>query len=423
MIDIKHQIDSAVNAARGEIVSYIQSLVQSPSLANDEGSVQKLISEKLETLGLAPEKVPVYFDDLKNHPAFCDDGYSPDSRYNVVGHWKNDGGGKSIILNGHVDVVPTGPLELWDESPWSGSVNNNRIYGRGSCDMKAGLASGIFAVQILQCIGFEPTGNVMIQSVVGEESGGCGTLTNIVKGYTADATIILEPTSLKVCPIQSGALTFRLKVQGKATHAAMRWDGVSAIEKFHLIHQSILKFEKERHQSFDIKYYEFKDRVAPINIGTIKGGEWHSTVPESVVVEGRLGVFPGESAQDARDAFETHLQTISKTDVWLKENLPIVEWFEGQFESGKTDINHPLIQSLSDCYHQTTGDAPIIEGVTYGSDLRLFTNHAHIPAVLFGPGDVRLAHAANEYVEIDEVITTVKIIANMIVAWCGSSHE
>ena len=423
MIDIKHQIDSAVNAARGEIVSYIQSLVQSPSLANDEGSVQKLISEKLETLGLAPEKVPVYFDDLKNHPAFCDDGYSPDSRYNVVGHWKNDGGDKSIILNGHVDVVPTGPLELWDESPWSGSVNNNRIYGRGSCDMKAGLASGIFAVQILQCIGFEPTGNVMIQSVVGEESGGCGTLTNIVKGYTADATIILEPTSLKVCPIQSGALTFRLKVQGKATHAAMRWDGVSAIEKFHLIHQSILKFEKERHQLYDIKYYEFKDRVAPINIGTIKGGEWHSTVPESVVVEGRLGVFPGESAQDARDAFETHLQTISKTDDWLKENLPIVEWFEGQFESGKTDINHPLIQSLSDCYHQTTGDAPKIEGVTYGSDLRLFTNHAHIPAVLFGPGDVRLAHAANEYVEIDEVITTVKIIANMIVAWCGSSHE
>jgi acetylornithine deacetylase len=289
--------------------------------------------------------------------------------------------------------------------------------------MKAGLTSAIFAIQILQSIGFEPKGNVMIQSVVGEESGGCGTLTNIVNGYTADAAIILEPTALNVCPIQSGALTFRLKVQGKATHAAMRWDGVSAIEKFHLIHRSILEFEKERHQSFDIKYYESKDRVAPINIGTIKGGEWHSTVPETVVAEGRLGVFPGESAQDARDTFETHLQTISETDDWLKDNIPTVEWFEGQFESGQTETNHPLIQSLSDCYHQTTGDAPIIEGVTYGSDLRLFTNHAHIPAVLFGPGDVRLAHAANEYVEIDEVITTVKIIANMIVAWCESSHE
>ena len=423
MTDIKHQIDSAVDAAWEEIVSFIQASVQSPSLANNEGPVQELVQNKLDSLGLITRRIPVIFDAIKDHPAFCDDGFSPNTRVNVIGQWNNDGGGKSLILNGHVDVVPTGPEELWHESPWSGSIKNGKIYGRGSTDMKGGLSAAIFAVQILQKIGFKPNGNVMVQSVVGEESGGCGTLTNIVKEYSADAAVILEPTSLKISPIQSGALTFRLKIQGKATHAAMRWDGVSAIEKFNLIHQSILEFEKERHQSFDIKYYESKDRVAPINIGTIKGGEWHSTVPETVVAEGRLGVFPGESAQDARDTFETHLKTISETDDWLKENLPIVEWFEGQFESGKTDINHPLIQSLSDCYHQTTGDAPIIEGVTYGSDLRLFTNHAHIPAVLFGPGDVRLAHAANEYVEIDEVITTVKIIANMIVAWCGSSHE
>ena len=423
MTDIKHQIDSAVDAAWEEIVSFIQTSVQSPSLANNEGPVQELVQNKLDSLGLITRRIPVIFDAIKDHPAFCDDGFSPNTRVNVIGQWNNDGGGKSLILNGHVDVVPTGPEELWHESPWSGAIKNGKIYGRGSTDMKGGLSAAIFAVQILQKIGFKPNGNVMVQSVVGEESGGCGTLTNIVKEYSADAAVILEPTSLKISPIQSGALTFRLTIPGRATHAAMRWDGVSAIEKFNLIHQSILEFEKERHQSFDIKYYESKDRVAPINIGTIKGGEWHSTVPETVVAEGRLGVFPGESAQDARDTFETHLKTISETDDWLKENLPIVEWFEGQFESGKTDINHPLIQSLSDCYHQTTGDVPIIEGVTYGSDLRLFTNHAHIPAVLFGPGDVRLAHAANEYVEIDEVITTVKIIANMIVAWCGSSHE
>ncbi|MBC8345494.1 MAG: ArgE/DapE family deacylase [Candidatus Marinimicrobia bacterium] len=423
MTDLQKKIDSMVDATQGEIVSFIQTLVQSPSLANDEGPIQELVSEKLKSLHLDVEKVPVLFDELISHPAFCGDGFSPDSRVNVIGEWNNNSNGKSLILNGHMDVVPTGPEKLWDESPWSGSVKSNRIYGRGSCDMKAGLSSAIFAIQILQKVGFKPNGNIMIQSVVGEESGGCGTLTNIVNGYTADAAIILEPTSLKVCPIQSGALTFRLKVQGKATHAAMRWDGVSAIEKFNLIHQSILDFERERHELFEVDYYESKDRVAPINIGTIQGGEWHSTVPESVVAEGRLGVFPGESAQDARDAFETHLQAISETDGWLKENLPTVEWFEGQFESGQTEVNHPLIQTLSDCYLQTTKDTPIIEGVTYGSDLRLFTNHAHIPAVLFGPGDVRLAHAANEYVEIDEVMTTVKIIANMIVNWCGGDFE
>tara|TARA_B110000014_G_scaffold201866_1_gene151623 strand:+ start:1336 stop:2595 length:1260 start_codon:yes stop_codon:yes gene_type:complete len=418
MSDLHSIIDSTVNNMRDEIILFIQTLVQSPSLANDEESVQKIIQIKLESLGLETKKVIVQFESIKNHPAFCDDGFSPDSRVNVIGQWKNGDAAKSLILNGHVDVVPTGPETLWNESPWSGSVRDNRIYGRGSCDMKAGLASGIFAIQVLQAIGFKPKGNVMVQSVVGEESGGCGTLTNIVKGYSGDAAVILEPTSLKVCPIQSGALTFRLKIPGQATHAAMRWDGISAIEKYNLIHQSIIELEKERHQSFNVKYYKLSDRVAPINIGTIKGGEWHSTVPESVMVEGRFGVFPGESALDARNAFENHLKKVSNSDVWLKENPPILEWFEGQFESGQTDVNHSIIRALKHAYKNVKNNSAILEGVTYGSDLRLFTNHADIPAVLFGPGDVRLAHSANEYIEIEEVLTCVKIITNLIIKWC-----
>ena len=418
MSDLHSIIDSTVNNMRDEIISFIQALVQSPSLANDEESVQKIIQSKLESLGLETKKVIVQFESIKNHPAFCDDGFSPDSRVNVIGQWKNGDAAKSLILNGHVDVVPTGPETLWNESPWSGSVRDNRIYGRGSCDMKAGLASGIFAIQVLQAIGFKPKGNVMVQSVVGEESGGCGTLTNIVKGYSGDAAVILEPTSLKVCPIQSGALTFRLKIPGQATHAAMRWDGISAIEKYNLIHQSIIKLEKERHQSFNVKYYKLSDRVAPINIGTIKGGEWHSTVPESVMVEGRFGVFPGESALDAKNAFENHLEKVANSDVWLKENPPILEWFEGQFESGQTNVNHSIIRALKHAYKNVNNNSAILEGVTYGSDLRLFTNHADIPAVLFGPGDVRLAHSANEYIEIEEVLTCVKIITNLIIKWC-----
>ena len=423
MADFQRKLTSALEASQEDLVNFIRTLVQCPSLANDDGPVQEIIQDKLKSLGLDTEKIIVKFDKLKDHPAFCDDGFSPDSRVNILGQWCNDGDGRSLILNGHVDVVPPGPENLWNKSPWSGYIKNGRIYGRGSCDMKAGLSAGIFAVQILQSIGFKPHGNIIIQSVVGEESGGCGTLTNIIKGYSANAAVLLEPTSLKVCPIQSGALTFRLTVPGRATHAATRWDGVSAIEKFNLIQQSILKFEKERHDSFNAPYFESKDRVAPINIGTIKGGEWHSTVPESVVVEGRFGVFPSETTSNARDAFEDHISKISNNDPWLKEHPPVIEWFEGQFESGQTDLDDPIIQTLIDAIVRSTGDAPIIEGVTYGSDLRLFTNHAHIPAVLFGPGDLRLAHAANEYVEIDEVLKTIKIIANMIVDWCGGTFD
>ena len=412
-------INSTVNDMRKEIILFIQNLVQSPSLANDEKDVQKIIFNKLESLQLLPEIIPVNFDAIKDHPAFCDDGFSPDSRINVIGNWNNNMEGKSLILNGHVDVVPTGSKTLWDDSPWSGKIKDDRIYGRGSCDMKAGLASGILAVQVLKTIGFKPNGNVMIQSVVGEESGGCGTLTNIVKGYKGDAAVILEPTSLKLCPIQSGALTFRLTIPGQATHAAMRWDGISAIEKFNIINQSIIELEKERHILFNVEYYKSPERVAPINIGTIKGGEWHSTVPDSVIVEGRLGVFPGEPVSDARTAFSNHIIKVSNSDPWLKNNPPIIEWFEGQFESGQTDIDHSIINNLKEAYNTVNKSNPIIEGVTYGSDLRLFTNHADIPALLFGPGDVRLAHSANEYVEIEEVLTCIKIISNLIINWCG----
>ena len=412
-------IDSTVNDMREEIILFIQKLVQSPSLANDENDVQEIIINKLESLQLISEIIPVNFDSIKDHPAFSDDGFSPDSRINVIGNWNEDMKGKSLILNGHVDVVPTGSKTLWDDSPWSGKIKDDRIYGRGSCDMKAGLASGILAVQVLKTIGFEPNGNVMIQSVVGEESGGCGTLTNIVKGYRGDAAVILEPTSLKLCPIQSGALTFRLTIPGQATHAAMRWDGISAIEKFNIINQSIIELEKERHSLFSVEYYESPERVAPINIGTIKGGEWHSTVPDSVIVEGRLGVFPGEPVSDARTAFSNHIIKVSNSDPWLKNNPPIIEWFEGQFESGQTDIDHSIINHLKEAYNNVNNSNPIVEGVTYGSDLRLFTNHADIPALLFGPGDVRLAHSANEYVEIEEVLTCIKIISNLIINWCG----
>ena len=208
MTEINKHIKNAINIHRDEIISFVKELVRTPSLANDEGGVQNTIHEKLKDLNLDSQKIPVVFSELNDHPAFNDDGFSPDSRINVTATGKGNGKSRSLILNGHVDVVPTGPENLWNYSPWSGKEEDGKIFGRGSCDMKAGLSSGLFAIAILKSLGFKPDGDVIFQSVVGEESGGCGTLTNIVKGYHADAAIILEPTSLKLSPIQSGALTF-----------------------------------------------------------------------------------------------------------------------------------------------------------------------------------------------------------------------
>lgn len=411
--------------------AFLQQMVQTPSLPNEEGAVQALVAGKLEELGLAVDVAPTRFAELAEHPAFTDDGFSPDQRVNVIGRWgvteptaaTAKPGHGSLLLNGHVDVVAPGDLTLWSASPWSGLIQDGKLYGRGSCDMKAGLTAAIFAVATLKELGYQPAHDILVQSVIGEESGGVGALTTIVKGYRADAAIILEPTRMELCPVQAGALTFRLTVPGKATHAAMKNEGVSAIDKFTLLNEALNNLNVQRHARYHNPLYDDPANVAPISIGTIRGGLWHSTVPETVVAEGRCGVFPGESVDTVRALLATTIHQTAQADPWLAHHPPRLEWFEGQFEAAETNVNHPMVQQLMANHAQVHGAPPAVKGVPYGADMRLYTNHAHMPTVLYGPGDVRLAHAVDEYVSLAEVIAVTKTIALTIVSWCGGSFS
>jgi acetylornithine deacetylase len=426
MRDPVEPISSAVDLLRDELVSFCRRFVQIPSLPGEEQQAQLFVAEKLRELNLEVNTVRSDFDELKNHPAFCDDGISFDERINVIGRWHATKGNaehaRSLILNGHVDVVPVGNQQLWDDSPWSGKIKDGRLYGRGACDMKSGIAAGIFAVQALQNIGFRPQSDVLIESVIGEESGGVGTLTSIIKGYRADAAIIMEPTRLMMCPVQAGALTFRIKVAGQAAHASMKRSGVSAIEKFYQILEAVNQLEQKRHRDYYHPLYEDPLGVAPISFGTVSGGDWHSTVPNEVIVEGRYGVFPGESNQAAREVFAGVIQEVAANDPWMKENPPVLEWFEGQFESGETDVREPIVGLLADSHRDVVGSKPKLNGVPYGSDLRLFTNHGKIPAVLYGPGDVANAHTVNEFISLEEVVTCTKVLALTIYRTCGAGE-
>ncbi|MFN8500132.1 MAG: ArgE/DapE family deacylase [Anaerolineae bacterium] len=419
-----HEIDGAVEALRGELVAFAQRMVQAASLPNEEHACQAVMAEQLTGMGLEVAVAPVRFDALADHPAFSDDGFSPDARVNVIGRWagtQRDDPTRSLILNGHVDVVPIGDEALWTMPPFGGVVKDGRLYGRGALDMKCGLVTGVFAIAALQRLGFRPAHDVLVESVIGEESGGVGTLATIVAGHTAGGVIVLEPTRLRLCPVQSGALTFRLTVEGRAAHAAVRQYGVSAIEKFALLLAALSRLEEERHAGFDHPLYEDPRYAAPISIGTVRGGEWHSSVPERVVAEGRFGVLPGESNEAARAALEGAVRVAAAGDPWLRENPPRIEWFEGQFESGETPADHPLLQTLGQAHADVLGAPPRVEGVPYGSDLRLFTNHARLPAVLYGPGEVSAAHTVDEWIDLAEVVTATKIIAGFITRWVGGA--
>ena len=420
------KISEQVDSLQHEMVAFLARLVQFPSLPGKEQAAQHFYAQKLQTMGLNPGILVSRKEELKLHPAFCDDGIPFDERLNVIGRWGatgnrsgTKGAPRTLILNGHMDVVPTGREALWSSSPWSGEVKDTRLYGRGSCDMKAGLTANVFAVRALQALGFRPSADVLLESVIGEESGGVGTLTTIVKGFKADAAIITEPTSLHACPVQSGALTFRIKVSGRAIHACMKPQGVSAIEKFVLVLRALQELDRRRHIQYKNHLYEDSNNIAPISVGTIHGGDWPSTVPDEVIVEGRLGVLPGETIDDARRAMTAAVARAIEVDTWLKGHPPKIEWFEGQFESGQTPMTEPIVASIQQCHAEVLGRATILQGVTYGSDLRLFTNHGHVPAILYGPGNIAQAHTVDEWVDLREVFSAAKVLAYIITQWCG----
>ncbi|MGC2194002.1 MAG: ArgE/DapE family deacylase [Terriglobales bacterium] len=425
MPDLVSGIAAQVDALRGDLIGFLQKLVQLPSLSGHEQKAQHFVADKLCSLGLAVDVLPSDLDELRHHPAFCDDGVPFRERLNVVGRWPGSGHSpkpsvpRSLILNGHMDVVPTSSESLWSDSPWSGVIRDGQLYGRGSCDMKAGVTANVFAIQTLQAMGFQPAADVLLESVIGEESGGVGTLTTIVKGFKAEAAIITEPTRLHLCPVQSGALTFRVKVSGRAMHACMKPYGVSAIEKFYLVLRSVQELERKRHVEYKNALYEDPNNIAPVNFGTIRAGEWPSTVPDELVVEGRFGVLPGESTGAARQAMAAALASAAAADAWLKDHPPILEWFEGQFESGQTPQDALIVRMIADSHEKTFGKAPVVQGVTYGSDLRLFTNHGDMPAVLYGPGNIFDAHTVNEHVDLEEVIAATKVLAHIVTQWCG----
>lgn len=414
------RISATVDDLADDLTAFAQALVRIPSLPGEEAPAHDFVADKLRTLGLSVDICPSRFDELREHPAFNDDGLSPNARINVVGRWSGSRrlGSRSLILNGHLDVVSAGNAELWTQPPFGGTVHDGRLYGRGACDMKGGVTAAIYAVEALKHLGRTPGGDVIVQTVSGEESGGVGTLTTIVKGYRADAAIVLEPTGLRMCPIQSGALTFRLRIHGRSIHACMKRLGVSAIEKACYLIGRLNAFDRDRHLAHPNPFYPDPLNIAPISVGTFTAGEWHSTVPNEAIVEGRCGVFSGESIEDAKRAFTCVVNDASNADPWLREHPPVLEWFEGQFEAGQTDPKAAILRELGACHRLVAGRAPAIEGVTYGSDLRLFTNHAHIPAVLYGPGEVVNAHTVDEFIEIKEVVTATKVLALTIDTWC-----
>lgn len=400
-----------------EMLAYLCELVAVRSLDGEETAVQQHVAAKMQAIGLEVDAWELDFATLSQHPSFCVE-VEREHGLGVVGIMGGDTG-KSLILNGHTDVVPAGELANWTVPPWQGTIANGNVYGRGALDMKGGLCCALFAAKAILDAGVSLRGKLMIQSVIGEEDGGVGTLAAVVRGYKADGAIIMEPTELMVAPAQAGALNFRITIPGRAAHGAMRTEGVSAIEKFMPIYAALMTLEKQQNESFDDPYYAAYDLPYPLCVGTIQAGSWASTVAESLTFEGRFGIAVGQDVAAARWLFEETVAVAAQADPWLREHPPTVEWWGGQFAPARINEDEAVLTAVTQSFHTITHQPARIQGMTYGADMRLLVNDGHTPTIMFGPGDVRHAHQPDEFVPIEDLKMVTRTLALTILRFCG----
>jgi acetylornithine deacetylase len=362
-------------------------------------------------------------------------------RENAVGVVRGTGAGRSLIYCGHVDVVPPGDLDLWTSGdPFGGRIDGDRIWGRGSTDM-----AQAFAAIALRNAGVRLRGDLILEAVVGEETMDheAGVSACCARGYTADAAIVSEPSSppapLAVVPVTPGIQWFSVTVKGKAGPATMRGQtvragglgseiAVSAIDKGMLVFDALRRLEDEwgvtkQHPLYAPGHFS-------IHPGVISGGPHGVQVPYSIsefmTTEYLVIGHPDDDPEDVRREIEQQVHHAAQLDGWLRENPPVVEW-KIHWPSSSVPVDHPLCTTVGDAHEVAAegtrfGGRPPVHGF-YGAEDTTWLQHAGIPAISYGPGDLRLAHAPDEYCLIDEILCATRTFALTAMRWCGHSEE
>ncbi|MEI3605768.1 peptidase [Pseudogracilibacillus sp. SE30717A] len=418
-MDLHKKIKENISNKKDEYVQFLQKVIQQPSTTGNELEAQTLVADRLREKGLDVDVWIPDYDELTKSKYFNPRRDNYENSPNVVGVLKGKEAGRSLILNGHIDVVPAGDKSLWTNDPYSGEVIDGKLYGRGTTDMKGGNMATLIALETVIDLGVELKGDVIYESVIEEETGGAGTLAAIQRGYKADVAIIPEPSEMRIFPKQQGSLWFKVTVKGISAHGGTRYEGVSALEKGWIVFREIMDLEEKRNEPLR-KDPLYKDNPIPIpiNIGQFNGGIFPSSVAEEATIQGRYGVAPGETIEEAKEEFLAMLDNLKKIDDWFETYPATVEWGGIHLPPGGCELDHPMLEILKKKFVEVEQEEPIIAGSTWGTDGGLLTEAGGIPSIVFGPGTTSMAHFTDEYVELDKLFKTAEIITLAIIEWC-----
>jgi acetylornithine deacetylase len=414
------KILAEIDANKERAIALLQRMVSIPSVTGDEAAIQRFVSDQMKSIGLSVDMWETNWEELKKHPGYrpVDRGY--DGRPNIVGTLKGAGGGRSLLLNGHTDVIPVGKGEGWSDDPWSARIKNGRIYGRGSCDMKSGVASHILAVQYLKKLGLTPKGDVMINVVVDEEVSGHGTLDTVIRGYHADAGISGETSDLAVQPACIGRIWFEIEIHGKPAGIQQRYLGVSGIDLGNKITNAVAELEATRVATVTHPLYPSAIDSLPCIIGSFQAGGYPSAFPANCLLKGSIGTVPGEDHEGVKRSLVEKVAKAAEADPWMKDHPPVVRFVGYDAEASEIPRDHPIVETVSRCYTEITGKQPIISGRQGAADTRFLNLYGKTPTVIFGPGSTAVMHADDEWVSIDDYITAIKVMALSIYDWCNA---
>ena len=423
-MSVLKKVFDQIDASWDEEVSFLQKLGRFPSTLGNEAGVQRFIANKYRELGLETDVFIPDVQKIVKTPGYGPHEMSYDGRPVVVGSWKTKGEpiGKSLILQGHIDVVSAEPTRLWDYDPWGSTIEGDRMYGRGVCDMKGGVAALIYAVQAVKSAGVELGADLIVQSVHEEEVTGNGAVATIAEGYKADACLIPEPFGPAAVSAQVGVLLMKVRVTGNGAHVLGASQAVNAIDKAYVLIEELKKYEHEINYVRE-KHPAFKDVDHPLNVtvGVIQGGDWASSVPSDCMFEVRIGFYPGIDPQEIIDEVKYRLMTAAAKDSWLRLVPPEITFYGHHAWGLDLDKDQEMFKCLERAHAKVYKDPMDYISITATVDTAAY-NINGIPATCYGPVGENL-HAPNEWVDLNSVKECTKVYAAYILDWCGVRNK
>ena len=420
------RLQSAVEEGWSRQLAWLQTLVRFPSLRGQEAPCQDWIAGEFAARGWSVDRYTLDQVAMDHLPAFSP---APETDYaravQVVATLRAPqppgapGAGRSLVLQGHVDVVPPGPAAMWTEPAFDPAIRGEWMNGRGAHDMKQGVAAMVFALDALAACGLAPAGDVFVETVTEEESTGNGALSTLARGYRAQACLIPEPTGNTITRAHVGVMWFRLRVRGVPVHVATAQTGSNAIMSAYALLQALYGLTAEINaRAREHPLFRLVQDPVKFNPGMIRGGDWASSTPAWCEVDCRIGLLPGTGLEEARAEVERCVAVAARGDTFLANNPPDVVWNGFQADGYVLEPGSEAERVLGQAHEavfQTPMQARLATAV---NDTRFYGLYYGMKALCYGPGGEG-AHAFDERAHLPTLQRTTIAIAAFIADWCG----